>query len=777
MKLRRKKIFATFRFYFLLACILGSFSISAQVTGVEKEATYWKDDQQIDSTHHRYGKKHEFRQPGILEEKDRIATGITEPFTYQNQWNNPQKDSMKASRGTQPTVMAPSNDNCTSATSLGTVNTTTTVAGTNVGATADVGPPTCFDALGATNVWYTFTSTGGSYSFVVAGGTIVHPDVAVWQYGTACSYGTAVEYGCNYYTTASTVTLTISCLPAGTYYIFVDDDYYSCGPCTGTQGTFNLTVTKNSSAPTNDLCANATNLTFNSSSSSGLTVAYTATVTSNNTCAGSDQSSTVCYTNNSNVWYKFTPPVNGSYFISVTGGTIVYPELAVLSGSCGAFTTIDCAGNSQYSSVSGPYQPYSYFGGTTFTHYSYVGACNLTTGNTYYIMVDNYPTGSNGTFTLTVATLSNDDPSNAGIIANCGVAFAGSTIGATNCNNGSGDGVYNNLDGNTGTTCSGSSGASGGATCCGGSCLGTAGSGANSSVCISGGDVGYSVENDSWYQFCITSASTFTVTFAPNAASCVPASDGLQIAIFKGTASSMTKLDGGFCGQDLTSSTSFNLSGSANDCFFIEVDGFAGTNCDYNLTVNFSPSCALPLNILQFKASMAETNKVRLDWTVAQEEDMDHYTIMKSTDGTTFSELAHSSAVGKSRTALNYTVYDKEPSPGMNYYKLFGYDKLGQGSVLAHTFITNNAALAKMKVFPNPANTELHIEMSNVSSDQVEISVYDSYENTVWTSSLQPDSNGNIQQAIDLSALPPGLYSIHASTGFSSYTRKVIISR
>jgi hypothetical protein len=814
-------------------------------------------------------------------------------------------------------MVAPANDNCANAINLGTISTTTTVAGTNVGATYDVGYPSCFDGCcvvnAATNVWYKFTipAGGGNYSFVVAGGTIAHPDVAVWQFSpTACSIGSTIENGCKYYTTATTTTLNINCMAAGTYYIYVDDDYYSCGACTGTQGTFNLTVTQTSAgsvndncssaidlgsvstttttvgsnvcasadlwapacwrntyqnvwykftvpssgtytvnvkgaatmgpevgiitmptacsltgatelvcggyydgtgtassitvnpgclgagvyyiavdydaydggipgtfsitvtrvsasaAPTNDLCANASIITL---AQNATVLSYTGTATGFNTCAGSDGTLPSGFGSNAhNVWYKFQAPVAGGYYADVrsNSGTMTYPMISVSTGTCGASPT----GYGGDASVTG--QPTGYYS----NNYSYGGICSATANQWVYIQVDNSSSsGTQGTFSVNVATLKNDALTQPLIIDACGTNFSSSTIGATNCGNcssdatnTSGDNLYNNLDCNTSSSDQNSSGGS-----CSGTPCGYVYDGGTSGFY---GDVPYSVENDSWYEFCVTQASTVTLTFQPTAGTCYGPTTSLQMSIFKGFTNALTYVAGAIHnGVAAGSVGTYTYTLATSDCSFIEVDGFAGTNCDYTLQANILPSCVLPVKMLYFNAMLTDKLSVKLNWATETEENANYFLIEKSADGLNYTKLPEVKAKGNSTSLLNYSTYDYSPIKGHNVYRLICFDKNGERSFFGYTTVTNNGGLSFFNLYPNPAQNSITLSLNNFSTPTVSYELYDAQGRLIKIESIDL-VDGSIDYQLNLSELNKGIFFIKLSNGETIYKKTFIKS-
>jgi type IX secretion system substrate protein len=683
---------------------------------------------------------------------------------------------------TLTTTFTANNDCCNSAYVLSTGTTT----GTNVGATTTGTDPTSAcdnDGNYSYSVWYQYTTgaISGNLTVSLARGGIQYAELGIYS-GTCGSF---TELDCSDPNiSAATPTVTAGCLAANTtYYIMVACDGAAAS---GYDGTYTLTTSFAASAAGNDCCSGATAITMNVTATIG---SYTGTATGTNAAATADENS-YCFTPNKNQWYTFVAPVTGSYYCGIVAGTIVDPEISVLTGSCGSFTEASCAGTKSGVTLDAnhgatvalgtytlPYAPFSEYS----AGYTYGGICSVTAGTTVYVMVDNSPSGSAGTYTLTVANLKNDDIANPLIINNCGSVFQGTTIGATNCSNGIGNGFYNNVDNNTATACDGSTGV----TSCGNL------AGAPGSACYNGasqqtdannngGDIGYTIENDSWYVFCVVSNCTVTITFDVASASCLVPNGSvaaLQLTAFTGTTGNLTKIYGGYCLESITTSASFSFAATANNCYYFEVDGYTGTNCNYSLQADITPTCVLPVKLLYFTGTN-EQGKIKLDWTSEEEENSGKYVVERSDDGINYTPIITKKAIGNTAQQTNYIVYDDNPLINkINYYKLSEYDLNGKGGLLSQTFVSNTAGFAKFNVYPNPSSGKVNISIKNFSVPSITIEIIDVFGNVVWTSNNIGLTDGNSLQQVDLSIFEEGIYIVRTSDGTAFYNQRLMISK
>ena len=193
-------------------------------------------------------------------------------------------------------VGAAVNDNCASPTSLGTINTSTVIAGNNSCATADQTSGQCWTY--SKNVWYSFTSAGGTYSISVTQGTMTYPSFVL--YSGSCGSLTTVDCQKNS-SGSSTQSSTETCLAAGNYLVMVDDHSGSGGVA----GTFSLNITQTTSA-----C---------SGTPTGTTVASTTTIA---TCAGGTTNLSLSGASSGcGISYQWQSSPDGATWSNVSGQT------------------------------------------------------------------------------------------------------------------------------------------------------------------------------------------------------------------------------------------------------------------------------------------------------------------------------------------------------------------------------------------------------------------------------------------------------------------------
>ncbi len=114
----------------------------------------------------------------------------------------------------------------------------------------------------------------------------------------------------------------------------------------------------------------------------------------------------------------------------------------------------------------------------------------------------------------------------------------------------------------------------------------------------------------------------------------------------------------------------------------------------------------LPISLVDFTAR-PEGVRVRLEWTTASEENNDFFTVERSADGISFSDLFHVPGAGTSHALLKYLAYDDRPLSGISYYRLRQTDHDGTNTVSPMVAVRFESAGA-LTVWPVDGTLQVH---------------------------------------------------------------------
>lgn len=160
----------------------------------------------------------------------------------------------------------------------------------------------------------------------------------------------------------------------------------------------------------------------------------------------------------------------------------------------------------------------------------------------------------------------------------------------------------------------------------------------------------------------------------------------------------------------------------------------------------------LPLKLLDFNAANAEGKRV-VRWITAEETNVDHYTVQRSIDGRTYSDIKQVAAQNKVSNA--YTISDNDLiTENVIYYRIKMVGKDGSFSYSKIASVRNGYNTS-LSVFPNPAGNTLQVGLKNtVSNAKMQIIAADG-KVVLMKSGL----NGQ-QLNIDIAALPKGSFTV-----------------
>ncbi len=284
-----------------------------------------------------------------------------------------------------------------------------------------------------------------------------------------------------------------------------------------------------------------------------------------------------------------------------------------------------------------------------------------------------------------------------------------------------------------------------------------------------------SLENNAWYTFTTspTCISPCTVQIIISNIICNGGGNGFQIGFWSGACSSLNYLG---CANGSAGSLTVTINSlSPGQVITMGLDGNAGANCTYSIqALNTVP---LPIELVSFDATLLGNGNVHLKWVTASEKNNDYYVIERSKDGVYFDEVIRVDGALYSEGSIAYGAYDKNPLPGISYYRLKQVDTDGkfEYSELRAVNVKGKESDNDFALIPNPANDEVLVNFICKSAANEIINVYDNKGNLVLSKEVNC-SEGVNNTRLDISALDNGLYFVFLNTADKVYKSKLVIN-
>lgn len=182
----------------------------------------------------------------------------------------------------------------------------------------------------------------------------------------------------------------------------------------------------------------------------------------------------------------------------------------------------------------------------------------------------------------------------------------------------------------------------------------------------------------------------------------------------------------------------------------------------------------LPIQVIAFNAETCSDNlNVCVNWSTANEENTHVFTVQKSTDGNNFYDLQSVNAAGNSIGLLNYTITDKQPALGTNYYRLKqinldGSEKYSEIKTVNFDAKNNNVSIA-----PNPTVNNVQLQFFATENANTNITIRD-HNNKIWQTINYVATNGLNHVQLNVNTLPAGVYMVTLQMDNQRFTQKLI---
>jgi len=185
----------------------------------------------------------------------------------------------------------------------------------------------------------------------------------------------------------------------------------------------------------------------------------------------------------------------------------------------------------------------------------------------------------------------------------------------------------------------------------------------------------------------------------------------------------------------------------------------------------------LPIELTEFKADCNEGQR-NLHWTTASETNNQFFTIEKSADGATFTEIGivNSKAMsGNSSTKLNYSYIDLNTVLG-NYYRLkqTDYDgKFEYSAVIFNKCDDDASKPSSADIYPNPSNGLVNVLLTGYENQDIQINIMNAIGQQVESRKVLGGSTTQ-KETFSLVEQAKGIYYVTIITEKETITKKVI---
>lgn len=198
-------------------------------------------------------------------------------------------------------------------------------------------------------------------------------------------------------------------------------------------------------------------------------------------------------------------------------------------------------------------------------------------------------------------------------------------------------------------------------------------------------------------------------------------------------------------------------------------DGGDDTSLVSILGTGTQPDLSLPVTLLNFTVELSG-HTAMVNWATSSETNNNYFSIERSIDGRTFTEIATQVGAGTETRTQTYVYADKKPLVGRNYYRLKQVDYDGHFSyseIASVDFLSNGNTVLS----PNPARAILNLRGEEAWEDTVELIVLSNDGKTLRT--IRYDHPG-FQIGLDVSKLNAGVYYLRVVTRSGAETQRFV---
>ncbi|MBK9382034.1 MAG: T9SS type A sorting domain-containing protein [Chitinophagaceae bacterium] len=192
----------------------------------------------------------------------------------------------------------------------------------------------------------------------------------------------------------------------------------------------------------------------------------------------------------------------------------------------------------------------------------------------------------------------------------------------------------------------------------------------------------------------------------------------------------------------------------------VEANGF-GYFTFGSANINGSP---LPVKLSNIRA-FEKQQGIQIDWTAYQEDNLSRYQVERSADGQTFmpvGDVAARNLVIES----NYSFFDANPLPGVNFYRLKNIDLDGKSGYSNVVKVNLDKNIKGFTLYPNPVRSAVvSFQSSDLSKGNYSVNIFNANGQQVYAQRFN-HSGGSVNQTLQLPAgVRSGMYTMQLNNG------------
>ncbi len=190
-----------------------------------------------------------------------------------------------------------------------------------------------------------------------------------------------------------------------------------------------------------------------------------------------------------------------------------------------------------------------------------------------------------------------------------------------------------------------------------------------------------------------------------------------------------------------------------------------------NMIIGEVSDMPLPVELLDFSLEEVDMQVVA-SWTTASETNNNYFKVERSADAVNWEFVGKVFGAGTSNVMHAYSVTDRNPMPGISYYRLSQTDFDGNSEIFAPKSIQIMPREDNLSVFPNPATDHLTVH-SNLDLANASLLLFDSQGKVLFYKNSLIEASS---KQIDVSGYPEGSYLLVLQSHGLKISRKILVN-